>query len=62
MIECYFLCLRKSSLSAAWKTRLQGLLVGLAVAAIAVGITLAVFLTSNLSFRKKEFSYIRFNL
>ena len=39
---------RKKCLTPTWKNRLQGLLVGLLVAAIATGITVAVFLTSKL--------------
>lgn len=49
MTDSDFLLSRKSSLSPVWKNRLQGLLVGLAVAAVAVGIVLAVLLTSRLS-------------
>jgi hypothetical protein len=44
----FFLFTRKSGLSPTWKNRLQGLLVGLAVAAIAICIILGVLLTSKL--------------
>ena len=49
MANSYFLSLRKSCLSPVWKNRLQGLLIGLAIATVSVGIILAVFLTSRLS-------------
>ena len=44
-----FLSRRKTCLSTAWKNRLQGLLVGLAIAAISIAIILSVLLTSKLS-------------
>lgn len=42
-----FLFSRKNCLSPVWKSRLQGLLAGLGIAAILIGIILAVLLTTN---------------
>ena len=45
---------QKSCLSPEWKNRLQGLSVGLGVAAISTAIILSVLLTSKLSLNKKQ--------